>query len=254
MIPVTYRDLPKFGLPFLKPDDPLFGSVAQEIRELREYPVPQISGDLNTAAVLLNQSGKAIITLAWIWRYALAGQEPRTSRHFNLGSGTQMDVLAGRTRVAPDPVSFILPGSKRLITEAGMFGDNTDVLAREPRTRGVAGGGGRGAGWAFRGRGARSNGPEEQVTGIELQLDFVVFEDGLCVGPDEANLFENLTADLEQRRSAVDQIVRELRAGASPGRIFEILRPLARHGFHGRDHHPVVLTMFANGAIRYRGG
>jgi hypothetical protein len=50
---------------------------------------------------------------------------------------------------------------------------------------------------AGRGRGDR----EENVTGIELQLDFAVFEDGLSVGPDLSNQVENMTADLAQKRS-----------------------------------------------------
>jgi hypothetical protein len=41
-----------------------------------------------------------------------------------------MDV-SGRAGVTRDLFSCILPGSKRLITQEGMFGDNSDVLPPE---------------------------------------------------------------------------------------------------------------------------
>jgi hypothetical protein len=74
---------------------------------------------LDTAAILLNQTGKAIVTLSYVWRHRTASGTTRASRHTNLGSGVQMEVLCGRTAVHRDLGSFILPGSKRLITERG---------------------------------------------------------------------------------------------------------------------------------------
>ena len=150
----------------------------------------------------------------------------------------QSDFLNGLAGVIRDLGSFILPGSKRLITERGMFGNNLDVLPPEAVGRGggyiSASGGG-----AFR-KGAS----EEETAQIELALDFAVLEDGQCVGPDEWGLFESLTQDVARQRTTAQEIVAALHNGASAGQVFEILRPLARHG----PPSP-LLSMFANSAI-----
>jgi hypothetical protein len=66
-------------------------------------------------------------------------------------------------------------------------------------------------------------------TAIELSLDVVFFEDGLCVGPDEFGLFKTVSEDVQQQRTVAQEIVELLQRGESVGRVFEILRPLARH-------------------------
>lgn len=165
-----------------------------------------------------------------------------------------MDVLTGREKAGRDLFPFILPGSRRLITEEGMFGDNGDVLGQQ-----LAAGGG---GWSFsgggRGRagGMDSRDPDRDVVRVELALDVAIFEDGLCVGPDDSGVRENLTEQMQRQKDLAHEIVRALREGAGPGRIFEILRPLARHGrlamndrsAEGRLHAP-LLSMFARSAI-----
>ncbi len=221
----NYRDLAEFGLPLVTPEAP---------------------DDLGTAAVLLNQSGNAVVVLAFIWRYTTADGKTRTSRYSNMGSSMQLDVLCGRAKVVEDLSSFILPGSKRLITERGMFGNNLDVLP--PDFIGPQGGGGGGSG----GFQEPLNDPTAE---IELSLDIAIFEDGLCVGPDKSGLFESLTNDLERQRSAAREIVMALRRGVPEGEIFEMLRPLARRtpsprGFGANFKTPSpLLSMFAKAAI-----
>ncbi|HYZ85999.1 MAG TPA: hypothetical protein VE621_16430 [Bryobacteraceae bacterium] len=94
------------------------------------------------AVVLLNNTGMAIVAPEWFWRYTNRFGETRTSRFSNLGSSAQRAVLTGRSKVVRDLGTFILPGSKRLITERGMFGNNLDVLTPEelPRAQGYGGG------------------------------------------------------------------------------------------------------------------
>ena len=128
----------------------------------------------------------------------------------------QMDVLAGLTGVAQDRSRFILPKSKRLITEAGVYGDNSDVMSLESEFSGRGYGG-------VRSRIRR----HENVVGVELRLDVVIFDDGLCVGSDEFGLVESVIEVLEQQRSAAQQVVEALRNNASRGHVFEIVRPLA---------------------------
>src|SRR5258708_165160 len=237
MANTNYRDLSEFGLPLVGPDSDTFSAL---VRDIQNRPQPFGSwpaGDLDTAAVLLNQSGKAIVILAHIWRYTPAEGKTRTSRYSNLGSGMQLDFLSGQAGVIRDPGIFILPGSKRLITEQGMFGNNLDVLPPEAVGRGGGIGVGRGA--------FRKGASEEGIAQIELALDFAVLEDGQCVGPDESGLFESLTQDVARQRTTAQEIVAALHNGASAGQVFEILRPLARHG----PPSP-LLSMFANSAIR----
>jgi hypothetical protein len=244
MAQASYRGLDEFGVPLVGPEDPDFPALVRDIQSRRE-PFPWWpSGDLDRAAVLLNRSGKAIIVLSYLWEYTTS-QGKRTARSANLGSSRQLDVLIGREQPGRDPGHFILPGSKRLITERGMFGNNLDVL---PPQEGPHGGfiGGGGGGFPARER--------EEIAAAELRLDLVIFEDGLCAGPDESELFESITEDLEQQRYAAREIVAALRDGAPEGRIFEILRPLARRhrASPGPEWHPMpsqLLHMFANMGI-----
>jgi hypothetical protein len=58
---------------------------------------------------------------------------------------------------------------------------------------------------------------------------------------------------VERQRETATEIVEALRGGASVGRAFEILRPLARLGpptlSPRRGHHSNLLSMFANMAL-----
>jgi hypothetical protein len=244
MAPTKYYGLPKFGLPLITLEDQEFAELLREIQN-RPHPFgPPLIDHAHGAAVLFNRSPKAIVALAYVWRYTSRDGETRTSRHSNLGSSLQMDVLAGRTGVARDRTSFILPNSKRLITEDGMWGDNFDVIAPESDAGGMGLGHGGDRGARRRRRG------EDSLAGIELRLDVVFFEDGLCVGPDEFRLFENVVDALDRQRRTVQEIVEALQNNASIGRVFEILRPLASRSAAERDvgHHP-LLWMFGRRAI-----
>ena len=182
------------------------------------------------------------------WRYTSRDGKARTSRFSNLGSSAQHDVLTGRSKVGRDLGTFILPGSKRLITERGIIGNNLDVLTPEelPRAQGYCGD------W---GAGSPRESAETELAAVELVLDLVILEDGLCVGPDESALCEALNESLDLQRTAAQEAVRALQAGASVGHIFEIVRPLARHSppqIQGkpRQSRPIVPT-FGSEAIHH---
>jgi hypothetical protein len=152
----------------------------------------------------------------------------------------QLDVLTGRATVGEDLGTFILPGSKRLITRQGMFGNNLDVLGNLPR----------GGGGGFAGSGSRRTGWDNApATHIDLTLDAAIFEDGLCVGPDERNLFGQLREDLAGQAQLASQIVDKLRGGAPLGQIFEIVRPLAQRSRLAPPSSAGFLHMFASSAI-----
>lgn len=251
-VPETrYRGLAEFGLPLIAKDDPSFDALASEI-ESHPGPGPTRPDLLvsDPAAVLLNNTGRAIIAVEWFWRYTNRDGKVRTSRFSNLGSSAQRDVLTGRSKVGRDLGTFILPGSKRLITEGGIFGNNLDVLTPEelPRAQGYCGG------W---GGGSPRESTETELAAIELILDLTILEDGVCVGPDESALYEALTETLDLQRAAAQEAFNALEAGASVGQVFEIVRPLARHGppaarTSGKPRHsrPILLT-FGSEAIHH---
>lgn len=243
MKPTVYRDLPEFGLPLVAPANPSYSSLVSAIeQQLQESPLPRVApsslGDLETAAVLLNLSKEAVICLGYVWRGKTSAGKTRASRCLNLGSSSQMDVLTGRAKVQQDLGSFILPGSKRLITRQGMFGNNLDVLPPNPSQRGGS--------WSV-GIGGNRLEASEDVIEIELSLDVAIFENGLSVGPDESGLFGNITRDLARQRETAQQIAADLRNGATEGQVFETLRPLARR-LPPQQPTP-FLTMFADMAI-----
>jgi len=236
MAQTSYRDLAEFGLPFVTQDDPAFTALAREIQGRPDPVGPRPVGDLDAAAVLLNQSRKAVVGLSYAWRYTTAEGVTCPIRVADLISRVQLEVLTGRAKVVPDLCSFILPESKRLITEQGIFGNNLDVLPPAERRR-------YGGYTGYYGDGGFRNRMAEPITAIELCLDLAIFEDGLCAGPDEAELFECLTESLERQCYVARQVVDALRDGAPAGLVFEILRPHARRNslpaFSGRRAHRV---------------
>jgi hypothetical protein len=120
MEPTTYRDLAEFGLPLVPPNDPAFPALLADIESRALPPDSWQAGDLGEAAVLLNQSGRAIVGFAYVWRYRTVEGAVRPTRCLNLGSSsTELDVLSGRAAVTREISGFILPGSKRLIAEEG---------------------------------------------------------------------------------------------------------------------------------------
>jgi hypothetical protein len=221
MAETRYSDLAEFGLPLIAKDDPSFDALVSDIESHPgPGPAPPVSVS-DHAAVLLNNTGGAIIAVEWFWRHTSRAGQTRISRFSNLGSSAQRDVLTGRSKVVRDLGTFILPGSKRLISEHGIFGSNLDVLTPEelPRAQGYCGGWGGGS--------PREN--AEELAAVELVLDVAILEDGLCVGPDESALYEALNESLDLEQTAAREAVTALQAGEPVGRIFEIVRPLARH-------------------------
>lgn len=220
MSATAYRGLAESGLPLVTQDDPSFAILVRDIENL-PYPFSARSPCVSDrAAVLLNNTNRAVIALEWFWRYTSRDGKTRTSRFSNLGSSVQREVLTGRSKVRRDLGSYILPGSKRLITEHGIFGNNLDVLTPEelPQAQGFCGG------W---GGGSPRVDADTEFAATQLVLDLVILEDGLCVGPNESRLYEALNESLDFQRETAQEAVKALRAGASVGQIFEIVRPLA---------------------------
>jgi len=240
MAETSCHGLVEFGLPLISKDDPSFATLVSDILRLPgPGPAPPTLGS-EQAAVLLNKTGKAIVAVEWFWRYTSRDGSMRTSRFSNLGSSAQRDVLKGRSKVGRDLGTFILSGSKRLITEHGLFGNNLDVLTSEelPRVQGYCGG------W---GGGNSSQSNETEQATVELVLDLVILENGLCLGPNESALYEAINESLDIQQKAAQEAATALQSGAAVGRVFEIIRPLARQHRHSR----AALPSFGNEAIHH---
>jgi hypothetical protein len=100
--------------------------------------------------------------------------------------------------VGRDLGTFILPGSKRLITESGMFGNNLDGLTPVELSRAQGYCGGWGGGIPHQRAGT-------ELAAVELVLDLVILEAGLCLGPDESGRYQGLGESLDLQRTAAQQ-------------------------------------------------
>ncbi len=226
-------DLPAFGLHFVPFGDPRFAELHASIIQPASFPAPGAS-EIENGAILLNESGKAVVALQFLWRLEDTEGRPVTRRIQNLNSSVQLEFLLGRRSAVRELDTSILPGSKRLITRQGLYGTNWDI--RPPADGRLHGG----AVFGF----SESSGRGLSAETAELSLDFVIFDDGLCVGPDTGAMFDELRESLGLMRTAAADAVRALRAGESEGRVFDLLMPLIR-----QERHAVFLHMFAEMAI-----
>lgn len=234
-----YRDLAEFGLPFVTPEQPEFSALAQEIRDrLPAFPA-RISGDLDGAAVMLNNSGKIVLSLSVLVRFSSDTRYTRKNHFTSLLSGRTLGLLSGDRGLRLDDNSLILPGSKRLISETGVWGNNYDVA---PPPRGPTGGAAFG--------GSRLACPD--AASRHIQVDLAIFEGGECAGPDEFGAFSILMSDLQTRRELAIEILSAIRKGVTREELYQRLSPIAsRHTSPERGHHPnFILRNFATEVSR----
>ena len=214
----TYCGLPQYGLPLVTPDHADFRALATAItvdpfgNKLEEAP-PE-------GAVVLNQSGQAVLAISILSRWTDQDGHPGLHTMGGLQSLAHLD----RRPENADPRSMwshpFLPGSKRLITPHGVFGDNSDVLPPEAKPRAFGGAGGR-----FN----RGGMPRPERTLLELQLDSAIFADGLFAGPDETGLYATIGSVAAEQRRLAAEAAALLRRGARLGDVFEVVRSAARH-------------------------
>jgi hypothetical protein len=209
------EDLPEQGLTLVQPSSPEFGSLLADIQSRLDDkvdgapPIPEQfrphinEQDRPTSAVLLNRSTKSVAALQAVWDFQdVKGNSYQhsigmLSTQVLLPFGMREDFLK-RTWYW----NTILPGSKRYVSQSGLFGDNTDV--RPPAPSEKMSGGGVGGGGGGR-RGVSGGLPPQQIT---LILDGVFFLDGEFAGPNREKLFEQTTANAEAHM-LVARIARE---------------------------------------------
>ena len=187
------RDLVQYGLVLTPSYDPLFDDLFRRLGRATQFAAPPDEAP-EFSAILQNESGKIVIAWTHFWRYTDADRRTTTSTTTNLGSSMQMDILAGVGEPTSDGTVFFLPGSKRLITPEGTFGDNSDVVDFGERRGGFVGAGGGGAG-------AGSRRVIENAENTTLLLDGVFFHDRTFAGQDETGVFDAMTELLQRQRA-----------------------------------------------------
>jgi hypothetical protein len=239
---VICRDLREFGIRFITPDDPQFGELASRIPLDPFGRKPELP--LSDAIVAINQSPKAVLAMSIIWKWADMNGHVTIQRMPGLHSLAQLDWDSGRLDPWKSWFGPFLSGSKRLVTSQGVFGDNSDVLPPESKPTGFAG--------SFAGLNRRSRGGPERTL-VEVQLDSVIFDGGLCAGPDEMDIFNTISSVAAEQSRLTTEAIALLQNGRGVGEVFELLQAAARHpgpGFSPGMPDPLhLLSSFGRQAV-----
>lgn len=161
------------------------------------------------SAIVHNQAGQAIASIAFIWTFADSNGRVRP-HSFLPGTSTSVLLPFGldeRRRTIYAYRSTIFPGSKRVMKSDGSIaGDNSDV--RPPREDEIW----RGGSFGF-GRGSR----RDELEPLKLELDGVFFADGGFAGPNRLGSWERVVfaAEAHQECAALVRRARERAVAAS---------------------------------------
>lgn len=205
MAAFSCEDLHGKGLTLISSADEQFAELVEDIRRRTEvrnpggppFPPERIPANLQFAALLMNHSEKSIAALAIEWKF-----ENVTGQHFShrliLPFGRSLLLPFG---ARPEQLVFggywytIFHGSKRLIADMKIFGDNTDV--RPPRDEELWRGGGVGVGG---GGGSRTD--SRDLRNVVLAIDGAFFVDGEFIGPNRIQLWEDVYYEAEVKVEA----------------------------------------------------
>jgi hypothetical protein len=222
------EDLRDAGIVLVPPSSPEYGPLLTNIEQRLSCPPlsalssasSKLMAPLNrqdpTAAVLLNQSGKAIAAWTLVWKYEeFEGRQYSSS--YTMGSRSVPSLLLpfGMPEAQRKFASYwevILPGSARYVSGGDMFGDNSDVRLPTPEER--RNGGGIGSGGS-----RRDPKPIDQMKYVTLAVDGMFFSDGEFVGPNQHYLFENVACWAEAHHEVAVVAHGERERGADTRRI-----------------------------------
>ena len=205
MATFSCEDLHGRGLTLISSADDQFAALLGDLRRRTEVrnpdgpPLPPqpIPDNLEFAAILVNHSEKAVAGLAIEWKF-----EDITGRHYSHRStnafGRELLLPFG---MRPEQLALysywhtILPGSKRLLADMKIFGDNTDVRpARgdEVWRGGVVAGG----------AGGRNSTEAGGLRSVVLVMDGAFFADGEFIGPNQVHLWEEIYYEADVKLQA----------------------------------------------------
>jgi hypothetical protein len=198
-VALVCEDLAPYGVVLIPPASQAYFELLADIeRRLQARPKgsPPIGNDAlsrisehDTAgsAILVNKAPVAIASMAYTWTFRDQNGRTRTSSY---SPGTNPSVLLpflqnDRVKKFDSFWNTIFPGSKRLMTADGSYGDNTDV--RAPAADELSSGG-------FSGF---SGGAQLGVEPLKLTLDGVFFVDGGFAGPNQLGAWDQVAAARE---------------------------------------------------------
>ena len=87
-----YHGIPEHGLPLVPQDAPEFAGLVQDIKACPESFGHWPTRDLTRAAVVVNQTGRAVVALVYLLDHATGKGKKRASTVTNLASSTQNGV------------------------------------------------------------------------------------------------------------------------------------------------------------------
>ena len=179
----TYRDLHEVGFRFVTPGHAEFASTCAEMLrsgELDDADKATLGRD-RQAAILLNQSQKTAVVFAYCWKYTDLRGSTHKSTYTSFGTSDQMNFLLGGPVALTSRAGMLHPSARILVAQDVAWNSAND--ANDFAIGHSAGGSAR-----HKSRGSPAK--------IDLCLDLVVLEDGICFGPNELELFELFRQDL----------------------------------------------------------
>lgn len=217
-------DLHAQGLSLVPPDRSEFADMLEAVRRTHlaetpgrpPFPREPIPDDLTFSAILINHSEKPLAELALEWKF----EETTGNRYSHQWINTFGRHLLVPSRIPPDRATVlaywyaILPGSKRLLVENQMFGDNTDV--RPPRSDEMWPGGG-----IISSRNTGHPVDPNRIRSVVLVLDGAFFTDGEFLGPNNLHLWDDVFYENEVKLKAAHIAADGKRAGRSADEIVE---------------------------------
>ncbi len=142
------------------------------------------------AAILLNQSQKTAVVFAYCWKYTDLRGSTHKSTYTSFGTSDQMNFLLGGPVALTSRAGMLHPSARILVAQDVAWNSAND--ANDFAIGHSAGGSAR-----HKSRGSPAK--------IDLCLDLVVLEDGICFGPNELELFELFRQDLDRQRCTADE-------------------------------------------------
>jgi hypothetical protein len=239
-MPIVCRGLEEYGVTLVPPSAPEYPQLVQDVlRRMRARPQggPPVHNEnfaaeperLQNAAVLSNQAGKAIVSVAYVWEVRLLDWDSRIVTHsYSPGTNPSLILPFGWDESVKDVHRYwstIFSGSKRILPFGGpMLGDNTDV--RPPGPKEIWHGG-------FISFGGFDP-PDERKEPVSLSLDGVFFEDGGFAGPDQLGTWEQTVASA-QAHLEMAELARKAKVSGLSAEDFALqVRRLTRQPESGR--------------------
>ncbi len=200
-VPVTIRDLSSDGVRLISPDAPEFDALAAPLVGSR---APRVLKMKPALVIVRNDSPRTIVAESLTWRVGrnVGGLVQRTNSQFP-------EVIVGDTAISRSRKG-VKPGECQVVA-AGCVVENLDAIDEMDT-------------WIEHFVGERDRMVADS-TGIAIELDAVIFDDGQLAGPDENGWLRGMFGSyVTEKQQWYRQILAALDAGASLEDAYSPLR------------------------------